>query len=143
MVRGGNYVETAAEAAGIHLDTYYGWIERGKAGEPRYAGFSEAVARAKAQAEADMLRTAKSGDEKGASNGPAKCALSILERTRGKRFAPRVNVKVEEELTVFLDVAERVLAREDFARLCAALAAEDGSGEVAPASGSGPGVTAH
>ena len=32
LVRAGNYIETAAKAAGIHKSTYYAWMERGEAG---------------------------------------------------------------------------------------------------------------
>lgn len=56
-VRAGNYVETAAAAAGISKNTLYDWLKRG-AKEPQtiYGEFSDAVQKALAQSEIDDLR---------------------------------------------------------------------------------------
>lgn len=100
-------VSTACELVGITTETFYAWSRQGSQedGTP-LARFSDEVRRARSQGELELLRTAKGGDEKGESNGPAKCAQWMLERTRGKKYSPRINVKVEEELEVLLDVIE-------------------------------------
>lgn len=105
----GNYGDTAAEAAGIDRGTFCRWMRRGRDGEEPYAAFAEAIACARAKAETKLVRTVnKSG---------APGAQWLLERTRPKRFSARVNVKVESELSEFLDVAERTLSSEDYLRL--------------------------
>lgn len=127
-VRKGAPVEPSCEAAGVDPSTYYGWMRWGKEGKEPYATFSQAVRRARAEAELELLGTAKDGDEAGTSNGPAKCAQWLLERTRGNRYAARVNVKVEEELEGLLDVVERVCSSKDcgcHAAILEALAARD------------------
>lgn len=112
-VREGAPVEPACEAAGISVSTYYNWMRWGKGGKEPYASFLQDVTRARAEAELELLSTAKAGDDKGESNGPARCAQWILERTRGNRYAARVNVKVEEELETLLDVVERICSSKD------------------------------
>lgn len=52
-IRAGNYVETAAEYAGIGKTTFYRWMEQGeKASRGIYRDFRDAVMRARAEAEA-------------------------------------------------------------------------------------------
>lgn len=105
----GNYAETAAAAAGIDTTTFFRWLARGRAGEEPYAAFASKIARARAEAEAKLVRVVQ-------RRGGAQGAQWLLERTR-PRFAQRVNVKVEHELGEFLDVAERVLDREAYVKL--------------------------
>lgn len=126
----GNYLQTACEAAGIDFSTYRDWMRWGARGTEPYAAFAEAVTRARAEAEVRLLDTVRSGDGQGIGFGPAKAAAFILERTRPKRFAQRINVKVREELEHFLDVAERALDRANFGKLVEALAEEDSSDDT-------------
>lgn len=126
-------VETACQAEGINPATYYRWQQWGGQGKQPYVEFCEALARAKAKAEIALVKTSAGGDDKGVSNGPAKCAQWLLERTRGKRYAARVNIRVEEELETLLDVVERICSGKDCGCLEAildALAARAG-GEAA------------
>jgi len=52
-LKAGNYVETAAEYAGIGKTTFYRWMEQGKqASRGIYREFRDAVMRARAEAEA-------------------------------------------------------------------------------------------
>lgn len=52
-VRAGNYLETAAAAAGINQDTLRDWMRRGaRAGKGKFHDFSEAVRKAQASATA-------------------------------------------------------------------------------------------
>ncbi|GAI79278.1 unnamed protein product [marine sediment metagenome] len=38
-IRGGNYVETACNAVGVHKTNFYIWLKRGKAGEEPFLYF--------------------------------------------------------------------------------------------------------
>ena len=53
-IAAGNYMETAAHYAGIHKDTLYEWLKRGRAakkGDETYTAFAQAVEEALARAE--------------------------------------------------------------------------------------------
>jgi transposase len=65
LVQAGNYIETAAKAAGIHKSTYYSWMNRGEKaaealgrGDPvtdeeaAFADFYDQISQAEAEAEA-------------------------------------------------------------------------------------------
>lgn len=104
-IRDGVHPEVAAGAAGIDRATFFRWV----AGD---AEFATLVARAKDEAEVALVRTTRSGDGAGVGFGEAKAALEVLARSRPQRWAQRVNIKVEEELSVLLDVLEEVLPRE-------------------------------
>jgi transposase len=57
-IRGGNYIETAAAVAGIHRDTLYTWLKRGRTEEDGiHRDFVLAVDEALANAEKNALRT--------------------------------------------------------------------------------------
>ena len=76
-IRMGNYVETAVAYAGIHKDTFYNWLQRGK-DEPGsiYADFSDAVEKAKADSEVRDVALI----EKAATDGSWQAAAWKLER---------------------------------------------------------------
>lgn len=132
-IRDGAHPEVAAGAAGIDRATFYRWMA--------YPDFATAVARARDEAELELLRTTKGGDGQGIGFGQAKAALEILSRSRPQRWAQRVNVKVEEELSALLDVLEEVLPHEWYVKALEAIdarrndsieiprAAHDDSGE--------------
>lgn len=86
-LRAGNYQETAAAYAGIHRDTFYGWMERGK-NEPGsiYSDFSEAVERAKADAEVRDVALI----DRAAADGSWQAAAWKLERKFPQKWG-RVN----------------------------------------------------
>jgi hypothetical protein len=63
LLREGKYKTTAARLAGIHPDSFFEWVKRSKAGDPRYAGFSDRVERAMAHAEADALERIRRATE--------------------------------------------------------------------------------
>lgn len=133
----GHYIETAAESAGVHVTTLYRWMADGAKGIEPYAAFHEAVTRAKADGEKDLVATVKAGDGPGVGFGQAKAAAFLLERTRPHKFAARVNVKIEDAVGKVLDVVGRVCSPEDFARVLEGLERLDSeAGEVAPSSDS-------
>lgn len=126
-IEGGNYAETAAALAGIHRDTFYGWMERGRRGEQPFADFSDAVTRARAKAEADAVETVRAGMADPKTG--AERAQWYLERTAPDRFARRDKVIVEnlvnEELTAAMARLRERLPSEVFQQVIDALA-DDG-----------------
>ena len=100
-IRAGAFANAAAAAAGIAESTFYGWRQRGEAvqaardrGQPvapeerRFLEFSEAIARASAQAEvavANLLFEAASADW--------RAAVAWLERRHPARWRPAAKVQ--------------------------------------------------
>jgi transposase-like protein len=136
-------ISTACESVGIDPKSYRDWMRWGQAGNGKapYAEFSLAIARARSEAQISLLRTAKAGDAPATSNGIAKCAQWTLERLWPKQFAPRVNVRIEEELEGLLDVVERICGSKDcgcYQAVLGAIAARAGGEEA----GEDPGAVA-
>lgn len=115
-LRAGNYVETAAAAAGVSKTTLYDWLKRGARGEgAEFVEFADAVTQALAQAEArDVAIIAK------AAATEWQAAAWRLERMRPARWGRRNAAR---------DRTER-LARQKLRAEIAALAKGDGSGTV-------------
>ncbi len=84
----GNYIETSCLLAGIHPTTFYKWEERSRSGELPYVHFFEEVERARAAAEAKMVRIVKNEAERN-----WKAAVWWLERAAKERWG---NSQVEE-----------------------------------------------
>jgi hypothetical protein len=145
VLKEGAYIETAAEAAGISVQTLYNWLDRGAVSEKPYAAFLEAVMRARAEGELALFRRAKRGDSKGVSFGGGRAAAFILERTRPNRYAQRVNLRVEDAVREVLEVVRGICSPEDFARILARLEAVDreGSEELPAPDPGGPGSPLH
>ncbi|TCW39174.1 hypothetical protein EDC32_102420 [Laceyella sacchari] len=83
MIRGGNYIETAAAYAGISKQTLYNWLRRGarqKSGQ--YREFALAVEQALAEAEMRDLALI----EQAARDGKWQAAAWRLERRFPKRW---------------------------------------------------------
>ena len=96
LVRAGNYLETAAAAAGIAARTMRDWVRRGATDEDGiYREFADAIAVAHAEAEALAIQIVN----RAARDGDWRAVAWKLERTR-PRFAQKVNVthEVREEL---------------------------------------------
>jgi hypothetical protein len=82
FIRRGNTIETAARCAGIHRDTFYDWMKRGRKGQSGYREFADQVDTAVAQAEAlhvEVLREASKDDW--------RAAAWILERRNPRDWA--------------------------------------------------------
>lgn len=85
-IENGNYVETAAELAGLSKQSVYDWIKRGEAGEEPFKLFADAIKRASARAEAaEVVKVREAG------NDPRFWAASMtyLERRHPERWARR------------------------------------------------------
>lgn len=132
LLREGKPLLASCEKVGIDSSTFRKWRGDLRRGDTSKAVFFTAVARARAEGQLALLDTALAGDEKGASNGPAKCAQWALERLFPEQFAPRLNVKLEEGLEALLNDVERVCSSKDCgcyeAILAAVAARQDGGG---------------
>lgn len=129
LVREGNYPETAAQSEGVHRDTYYSWMERGRKGEKPFAEFSDAVTRARATAQRKMLAHVAKAAPKDPEN-----ARWYLERTAPDLYGRRDKLVVEnlvsQELDTFLARLEQRLPTEIYERVLAALT-DDAAGDGA------------
>jgi hypothetical protein len=88
-LRAGNYVETAAVLAGIHKDTFYDWVKRGRRGQEPHAAFVLEVDRAMAHAEArEVARIVKAAEREW------QAAAWRLERRYPQRWGRLVRQEV-------------------------------------------------
>lgn len=137
-VRAGNYLSTAAAAAGVTARSLRNWLRRGASGEEPYATLHAEVLAAQAEGEARLVRSVSAAadgifDEETGKFVAApdwRAGIEILQRRHPDRWSSQVKVKVEDELSRFLDIAERVLAPEVFATLLEAYDAAVGAGEA-------------
>lgn len=127
-IEAGNLPETCAQAAGIDRHTFRNWMRWGAEGKEPYDEFFTSVACARARREMILVASVVAGDGQGEGFGRAKAAAFLLERTEFRKFAQRVNVKVQDELELMLSVAERVLDQSNFIKLAEALADADSRG---------------
>lgn len=91
-LRGGNYRETAAAAAGVSKNQIRNWIVRGEQGEEPFAEFLGAVEKAEAQGERKLLREIR----KGVDNWQSRSW--VLERRYPGRWSGRVRVTVADHV---------------------------------------------
>jgi hypothetical protein len=62
LIRGGNYAEIAAAAAGIGERTFYSWMQRGEREEDSiYAEFRQVIKEAEAEAEIEAVAQVRAG----------------------------------------------------------------------------------
>jgi hypothetical protein len=105
MLRAGNYVAVAANAAGISLRTLQVWLQRGRKGEDPYAALVERVDRARAEGEVRNVATiAKAATERW------DAAAWLLERQYPERWG-RVSMRLRTETSD--EQTEQELARAD------------------------------
>ena len=103
-VRAGNYIETAAAAAGINKTTLYDWLKRG-ANEPDsiFCDFSNAVEQAMAQSEIEMLNKLKKHDADSAQPIEWRLARRFPDRwgRQDKLIADVTSTHTEKEEILF------------------------------------------
>lgn len=138
MTERGHYPETVAQSVGIDEATYRNWMKWGADGREPYGDFFRAVACARAKAEITLGEQVLEGDGKGEGFGAAKAAAFMLERTRSRRFAQRINVKVQDELERMLDVVQGICSSADLNRILEELARRDSAEAAASAAGEEP-----
>lgn len=112
LIKVGNTVEVAVDAAGIAESTFYTWMERGTRNGKNYAkyrAFRDEVHRARAEAEATLVaRIAKA-----AQNGSWSAAAWLLERRAPDRWGSateRNSDGNQQEQTEALQVEDELAA---------------------------------
>jgi hypothetical protein len=130
LIRAENYLEGAATAAGIHRTTLYRWMRHGRDQKRgRYRKFLNQVERAQAESESrDVALVAKAASE------DWRAAAWRLERKAPRRYGPRVQLTVQQELEAVLTRLEKGLPPETYERVLQIMTAEDEDVE-APAAG--------
>ncbi len=113
-IRSGANLEAACESSGITFQTYRNWMRWGGEGNRKepYRSFFEAVTRARAENELDLLSVAIAGDEQG-SQGASASAKWALERTRPQKYAAQLNVKIEQAVELLLSDVDGVCSAKD------------------------------
>ena len=86
-------IEKACDIVGIHKDTYYEWMARGESGEEEFTPFSDAVKKARAEAQEFWLDVL-SGSAVDKTMNPA-AAFFVLERSDRKNWGRQEEKKVE------------------------------------------------
>lgn len=141
LVRRGKPIDVVCGAAGIDESTISKWRKelRDPETDPEIAAqleeFFKSVARAGFEGQLLLLDRIDVGDEKGVSNGPAKNAQWLLERIWPTKYAPRLNVKLEEGLDLLLQDVESVCSGKDcgcYEGILAQLAAREAGIAEAP-----------
>lgn len=104
VLAAGNYIEAACDFVGINPDTYHEWIKRGERGNAKdreggYTDFSDAVKKARAQAEiGSVARIRKAG-----MDGEWQADAWYLERSHPDRWGRRM-AQVEQSGEVIVRV---------------------------------------
>jgi len=93
----GSFIDTAAKANGVTVQTVYNWMERGEADSVAgkvtdYAAFFEAVTCARASAESNAVKAIRD-----AMPDDWRAAAWFLERTFPKRYGKRVLPMLAED----------------------------------------------
>jgi len=119
----------AATAAGIHRSTLYRWLRHGRDQKRgRYRKFLSQVEKAQAEAESpDVALIAKAASE------DWRAAAWRLERKAPRRYGPRVQLAVQQELDSVLGRLEKGLPPETYEKVLQLIAAEDDVVDERPA----------
>jgi hypothetical protein len=131
LIRAGNYLEVAATAVGIHRSTLHRWLSHGRRQvRGRFHKFLVAVERAQAESESrDVALVAK------AASTDWRAAAWRLERKTPRRYGPRVQQAVQQELDAVLGRLEKGLPPDVYERVLQIIAADEGEESEAPAQG--------
>ncbi len=124
FLKAGNFFETACAAAGVRVTTARNWLLVGTdpdAGD--CTEFRNDVLKAMAEAEASLVNVM----HEAALAGDSKAAMQLLERRYPVRWAQKIRVVVEEQLSAAVDRVERLeseIGREALDRVLDALAGD-------------------
>lgn len=130
LVERGNRVTAACQVHGVSPRTLSNWRSRGQEGEQPFADFVQAVERAYAKAEADLVEDIRQG--RSTRDFDNRALQFLLERGRREGWGPSITVKVEEAKGTLLDVASEVLEPKAFATLLQALESHGAGVEAEP-----------
>lgn len=94
----------AAQLAGIVPSTLYDWIAKGEEGDPQFADFSDAVARAEAEAVRHYVQSIHN-----AATSAPHLGLTLLSRIHPDEFGDSKGViaKLVDDVSVLKDAAAR------------------------------------
>lgn len=132
-LRKGNYRTTAAALAGVHRNTILNWIAWGAEGKAPYAAFCEAVEKAEAESEAELVDEVRNARAAVVGlSGPDlwQARMTLLERRFPHRWSARVRTTVDEELSALMKRLEERLDEDTYAKVIDA-SREDAPGEGA------------
>ena len=109
-IQAGNYLETAAQYAGIGKTTLYRWLEQAEDPDADniYRNFRDAVESARAQAEVRNVALI----QRAAQEGTWQAAAWFLERTAWQRWGRRTMVSGEDGGPVKVEVSAKDSLRE-------------------------------
>jgi transposase-like protein len=109
-VRTGNYLEVAAQYAGVHKGTLYRWLEQAEDPEAdeMYRNFRDALESARAQAEVRNVALI----QRAADEGTWQASAWFLERTAWQRWGRRTMVSGEDGGPVKVEVSAKDSLRE-------------------------------
>jgi hypothetical protein len=134
--------DVACAAEGISNASYWSWKKQGQEGVEPYATFWSQITRAIATSEVLLVQKVSTGDGQGIGFGEAKASLELLQRRFPKRWSVQLKVEMADQLSKFIDAAQRVCSEDDFRKLLEVLAEEPGEGE-APGDPASPGAHVH
>jgi transposase len=109
-IEAGNYIEVAAQCAGISKNTLYRWLAMANedGAEDRYVDFRDALEKARANAEARNLRVI----QQAANDGTWQAAAWYLERTAWQRWGRRTMVTGDAGEAIKVEVDHRQTLRQ-------------------------------
>jgi len=109
-IQAGNYLEVAAQYAGIDQSTLHRWIQKADDpnADPRYDEFRKAVENARAAAEVRNVTLI----QQAANDGTWQAAAWYLERTSWQRWGRRTMVSGEDGGPVKVEVSAKDSLRE-------------------------------
>ena len=106
MILHGSTKKDAAEAAGVHYDTFNEWMKKGEeAKKGMYSEFSEAIKRAEAQCSVNYDRVIQTA----AAKGDWKAALEWKRRRRREDWGDNIDITSESKPLVVFDY-EKLIA---------------------------------
>ena len=123
LIGAGNYLETAAAAAGVSTSTMREWLRRGaREDDGIYADLADAVSKATAEAEAkDVIQISKA-----AAEGEWRAAAWKLERRYPERYGQKLTVEAKgEAASQVLALLKSSVSSSAYAEIVKALSSGD------------------
>src|SRR4051812_5801393 len=134
LVEAGNYIETAAKAAGIHKSTYYSWMSRGEAAaeaegrrdpisgeEGDFADFSRRISQAEGIAEVNAVAAVREADKGWQAH------MTYLERRFATRWRQQSGIRYAKEPEGRGETLEQLVSKLDAERRSGREAADRGA----------------